>query len=116
MKLDVVDKDGARIVRVGEERLDAAVAIDFKDRMREITHDWRGPVILDLERVQFLDSSGLGAVVAAMKLLDGQGTLMLTGLQPVVSKVFTLTRMDSVFDIHATVADARAAVRASQAA
>ena len=93
----------ALLIRVMEQRIDAAVAIQFKDRMRELT-DGAGPrVVLDLSRVGFLDSSGLGAVVAVMKHLGTTRRLELAGLTPAVEKVFRLTRMDSVFTIHATV-------------
>lgn len=94
--------DGALVVHVGEERLDAAIAIRFKDQMREITAQPSPRVILDLSEVQFLDSSGLGAIVAVMKALSPR-KMELAGLTPNVRKVFHLTRMDSVFTIHTTV-------------
>ena len=57
------------IVTAMENRIDAAGAIQFKDRMREIIKVPARRVLLDLSRVAFLDSSGLGAVVAVMKLI-----------------------------------------------
>lgn len=87
-------------------RIDAACAIQFKDRMREICADCPDRVVLDLQRVDFLDSSGLGAVVAARKFLGHNRKLELAGLTPKVSKVFRLTRMDSVFTIHRSADDA----------
>jgi anti-sigma B factor antagonist len=89
------------VLQVQDTRLDASVAIAFKDRFRDLTGDHRGDVILDLGRVEFLDSSGLGAVVAARKLLGEGRSLELAGLTPAVGKVMTLTRMDTVFPIHA---------------
>lgn len=88
------------VVRVDEARIDAAVAIQFKDRMRELVRQPVPVVLLDLSRVTFLDSSGLGAVVAVMKLLGPGRRLELAGLTPTVEKVFRLTRMDGVFTIH----------------
>jgi anti-sigma B factor antagonist len=102
------------VVRVEEERIDASVAIAFKDRFRDLTADGTGHVILDLSRVDFLDSSGLGAVVAARKLLGQGRVLELAGLTPAVDKVMTLTRMDSVFPIHADL-DTALASHAAQA-
>lgn len=87
-------------INVLAERIDAACAIQFKDRMRELCGEEPARVILDLQRVDFLDSSGLGAVVAAMKYLGKDRRLELAGLTEKVSKVFRLTRMDSVFTIH----------------
>ena len=93
--------DGAQVVRVNEDRIDAAVAIQFKDRMREIAGATGGRVILDLSRVGFVDSSGLGAIVAVMKFLSPACKLELAALTSNVGKVFHMTRMDSVFTIHA---------------
>jgi anti-sigma B factor antagonist len=63
-------------------------------------------VVLDMSNVGFLDSSGLGAVVAVMKALGPIRRLELSGLSPTVEKVFRLTRMDSVFIIHKTLPEA----------
>ncbi len=100
MNLYAEARDGALVVRLEEERLDAAVAIRFKDQMREIASQPAPRVILDLSCVLFLDSSGLGAIVSVMKSLTPGRKLELAGLTPNVEKVFRLTRMDSVFTIH----------------
>ena len=94
------------ILKVDENRIDASVAIAFKDRFRDLVSGSSGDVILDLARVDFIDSSGLGAIVAARKLLGGDRKLELAGLTPAVDKVMTLTRMHTVFPIHAEAAAA----------
>lgn len=91
---------GATIITVNAGRIDAAVAIRFKDQMRQATEGQRGRVILNLEEVDFIDSSGLGAIVASMKQLEGGQKLELACLRANVDKVFRLTRMDTVFPIH----------------
>lgn len=58
------------------------------------------PVILDLSQVEFLDSSGLGAIVGVMKLLGPDRPLEVAALSGSVRKLFRLTRMDTVFRIH----------------
>ncbi|SPF79885.1 STAS domain-containing protein [Pseudoprimorskyibacter insulae] len=88
------------VIAVNTQRIDASVAIQFKDQMREITRSGHGRFVLDLSPVTFIDSSGLGAVVGAMKQLDAQQTLELAGMNDAVRKVFELTRMNSVFTIH----------------
>ena len=93
------------VVTVAEDRIDAACAIQFKERMREATQAPSARVILDLSTVAFLDSSGLGAVVAVMKPLGPERKLALAGLTPTVAKVFRLTRMDTVFTIHPELRD-----------
>ncbi|WP_425053986.1 STAS domain-containing protein [Psychromarinibacter sp. S121] len=109
MQLEAEDRDGVRIVRAMEPRLDAVIAVQFKDAFRDLTADAPPRVVLDLAAVEFLDSSGLGAIVAGMKHLAPDRRLELASLGPIVSKVFSLTRMDTVFPIHADVAQALAA-------
>ncbi|WP_028031767.1 STAS domain-containing protein [Gemmobacter nectariphilus] len=89
------------VARVQATRIDAAIAIRFKDLMREVLHAPAPRIVLDLSKVDFLDSSGLGAVVAVMKLAGPGRRLELAALTPTVEKVFRLTRMDQVFTIHA---------------
>ena len=108
MKLETSDTGDFQIVTVRESRIDAAVAIRFKDRMREVTATDTPHVVLDLSEVDFVDSSGLGAIVAAMKQLGSTRRLDLAGLTPTVERVFRLTRMDTVFTIHDSVAQASA--------
>lgn len=100
MQITATTLDGALILDVQETRLDAAVALSFKDAMRNAAEQPGSPVILGLSQVEFMDSSGLGAVVAMMKLLGPDRPLELAALSPAVMKVFRLTRMDTVFQIH----------------
>ncbi|MEB8387707.1 STAS domain-containing protein [Rhodobacteraceae bacterium KMM 6894] len=100
MDLSSIQNGPYKIVTVNARRIDAAVAIQFKDAMRVQTGDGAAHVVLDLGQVAFIDSSGLGAIVASMKQLGVGQRLDLAVLTPDVEKVFLLTRMDSIFTIH----------------
>ncbi|MEL6450485.1 MAG: STAS domain-containing protein [Pseudomonadota bacterium] len=102
MDLRSRSEDNLQVVSVQNSRIDAAVAIEFKDAMRAATDGGQDTVVLDLSEVQFIDSSGLGAIVAAMKHMGKSRKLALAGLTPTVEKVFRLTRMDSVFSVFPT--------------
>lgn len=106
MHISSTSDDGTQIVTVHETRIDASVAIRFKDRLREETRDGDGRVVLDLSKVDFVDSSGLGAIVAAMKQLGTDRRLDLSGLTENVDKVFRLTRMNTIFNIHVSLESA----------
>ena len=103
----------ALVIAVLEERLDAAVAITFKEMIRDAIALPGAPVILDLSQVEFLDSSGLGAIVGVMKLLGPDRPLEVASLSISVRKLFRLTRMDTVFRIHER-APATEAIRAAE--
>ena len=104
MEFSCTETGDVLIVTVMAERIDAAAALKFKDALRELTGA-ASHVALDLRDVQFVDSSGLGAIVAVMKLMWTTRRLDLAGLTPTVDKVFRLTRMDSIFTIHSSVDD-----------
>ncbi len=100
MQLETEESGAVLIVTPTGDRLDAAVAVKFKDGMRAIAMNAPDRVVLHLGGVRFLDSSGLGAVIGAMKLMAPKVRLELAELTPPVAKVFKLTRMDSIFVIH----------------
>ena len=99
MNLSSSTDQGIRVVTVNEARIDAAVALAFKDQMRDEIEDGPDIVVLNLSAVDFVDSSGLGAIVASMKTMGPGRSLALAGLTPTVEKVFRITRMDRVFRI-----------------
>lgn len=103
MQLNTLFQDDTQIVSVDAMRIDAASAIQFKDAMRVTTATDARRVVLDLSQVKFVDSSGLGAIVASMKQMGEGRQLDLASLSPDVEKVFQLTRMDSIFNIHSSV-------------
>ena len=111
MKLSTTTNDHLQIVAVHDSRIDAAVAIEFKDAVRFETEGGPESVVLDLSKVQFIDSSGLGAIVATMKNLGTDRKMILAGLTPNVERVFSLTRMDTVFSLYPTVDDALAGLQ-----
>ncbi|MCR8547666.1 STAS domain-containing protein [Salipiger sp. P9] len=103
MQLTITEAGDPQIIRVEDGRIDSAVAIQFKDAVREAVSASATRVVLDLGHVEFIDSSGLGAIVAAMKGLSQGQRLDLAALRPMVDKVFRMTRMDTIFVIHDTV-------------
>jgi len=103
MQMTCSEVDNTLVVTVKDQRIDAAVAVRFKDNMMELTSHPAERVILDMHHVEFLDSSGLGAVVGSMKQLGRGRQLDLAALTPSVEKVFRITRMDRVFSIFADV-------------
>ncbi|SDZ05965.1 anti-sigma B factor antagonist [Jannaschia faecimaris] len=93
------------VLNVQVPRIDAAISMAFKEQARQVIQNETGRVVLDLRKVEFLDSSGLGTLVAIMKMLDGGRRLELASCGDAVRKVLTLTRMDSVFVLHASLND-----------
>lgn len=99
MQFIAEDADTHLHIKVLDTRIDAAIATPFKDKLREIVAPCRKPVRLDMAAVDFMDSSGLGAMIAVRKSLPEHLAMVLSALTPNVERVFRLTRMDSVFDL-----------------
>lgn len=99
MQLDQRTVDHALIVTPLEDRLDARIAADFKERMIELIASGHTKIVLDLSQIEFIDSSGLGAIVSSLKRMGGQGELVVCGLQETTMTLFKLTRMDRVFQV-----------------
>ncbi|WP_323032908.1 anti-sigma factor antagonist [Paracoccus sp. (in: a-proteobacteria)] len=102
MQLTLLPQPDGLIIRVDEKRLDAAIATAFKDRVRSMIAGGGPQITLDLGGVEFMDSSGLGAVIAIYKAIPAGLRLTLTGLTPNVERVIRLTRMDTVLNIRKT--------------
>ena len=94
--------------------LSAASVDSFRDqflRWWDGAHDIRN-VVMDLAKVEFMDSSGLGALIALLKrVADRGGDLKLCCIQKKVRLVFEITRAHRVFEILDTVDEAVAAFK-----
>jgi anti-sigma B factor antagonist len=98
------------VLRPELTRLDANVAITFKEKVGQVITEGEKRLVLDLGRIEFVDSSGLGALVALLKRLGNDGTLALVGLRPPVQRLLALTRLDRVFRVADTVESAERAL------
>ena len=93
--------------------LEASNVGDFREEMSKLVKGTT-KVLIDMGNVTFLDSSGLGALVAIWrKISAGDGEVKLCRIVPLVQTVFDLTRMHRVFEIYATEEAALASYQAS---
>jgi anti-sigma B factor antagonist len=102
MEIAIDSIDGVTVATVPVEELDAGNAGDFKRDVAPLI-EAQTKLVLDLSRVRFVDSSGLGALISCLRKLNAKGgDLKLCGLSKQVRAVFELVRMHRVFDIAAT--------------
>jgi anti-sigma B factor antagonist len=103
------DRDDVTIVHVGGE-IDVYTAPVLRERLDEHISEGRHHLVVDLEDVSFMDSTGLGVLVGRLKLVRvSNGTLQLVCSSERILKVFSITGLDKVFQIFASVDDALAA-------
>ena len=107
--LDVSQRDGWAVLAVSGE-VDVATAPRLRERLVGLVSEGRHRIVVDLEGVDFLDSTGLGVLVGALKRVRTHGgDLALVCTQPRVLKVFEITGLTKVFPMHASVDEAVAA-------
>ena len=110
MEIHAKQVGNVTVVKPLEERLDASLAGNFKQQMSQIINQGNQLIVVSLDRVQFIDSTGLGAIVSSLKMLGREGDMVLCGTQEGVQSLFRLTRMDQVFQIYGSENDAVAAL------
>ena len=87
------------LIKVEGPRLDAVNAPAFRDRVGALIDSGSGGVVLDMQAVDFIDSSGIGMLVGLLKRAGGRRDVVLATLTPAVQKAFKLTRMERIFQI-----------------
>jgi anti-sigma B factor antagonist len=99
--------DDVTVVVLPGVSLDASNAKEFKQGMTPLLNTQSSKVVFDLQQVQFVDSSGLGGLLSCLRQLTAVGgELKLCGMAKPVRDLFALVRMDRIFDIFSTQADA----------
>jgi anti-sigma B factor antagonist len=110
--LEIDEIHGITIVHLLDDRLVEGNEIEDlgKELYGLIESEGRRKLVLSLSSVEFVSSAGLGKLVVLQKKMNARGgTLRFCCLRPGVHEVFTVTRLDRLFDIRETEADALAA-------
>lgn len=92
--------EGKTIISVGGE-IDVYTAPRLRDRITELVADGSYRIVIDMEAVEFLDSTGLGVLVGGLKKVRAHdGSLELVCTQDRLLKIFRITGLAKVFAIH----------------
>jgi len=102
--MEVDDTSPPFVVIVVRGEVDIATAPKLREKLVELASGGAKQVVVDLEAVEFLDSTGLGVLIGGMKRLRGlEGDLTLVCTQPRILKVFEITGLNRAFTIYETV-------------
>ncbi len=95
-----VDENGTtRTVRLGGS-CDLATAPGLRQTLHGLTPPEVNDVILDVTELEFIDSTGLGVVLGAMRRLrEGGGSLAIAGAAGIVRRVLEITDLDKVIPL-----------------
>jgi anti-sigma B factor antagonist len=102
--LEVRLVSATRAVIAARGRMNAMTAPAMKSRIKELIDEGRTELVCDLREVSFVDSSGLSALVSGLKATrERGGFLKVAGANEQVARIFELTMLDRVFEMHASV-------------
>ncbi|MFZ4454443.1 STAS domain-containing protein [Salibacterium aidingense] len=101
MNLDIRTEESERetLLYIGGE-IDAYTASQLREALLPLTEKKGANVVVDLSNVNYIDSTGLGIFIGALKSADShESYLKLTGLNERVKRLFSITGLDEVMDI-----------------
>src|SRR5438046_7628005 len=108
MDLDVeaIREDGASVIALRGE-IDVYTAPLLRQKIVDLVDEGALNIVVDMEKVDFLDSTGLGVLVDGLKRVKTrEGSMKLVANQDRILKIFDITGLSKVFPIHGTLDEA----------
>lgn len=106
MKYTADKQENYCVITIEEENINSLLAPHLKSEFVIIKNEGAKNLILNLEKVQFVDSSGLSAILTANRLWSDGGSFIVTGVQNEnVKKLISISRLDTVLTIIPTVSE-----------
>lgn len=107
MKIDIKHTESSTAVVRPVGQVDVDTAQELKEKLKEVAEGGASLVVVDLGEVDFIDSSGLSALVSGLKALRQRGgALNLSRPHPQALTALRLTMLDRVFSIYPSVEEA----------
>jgi anti-anti-sigma factor len=104
MKYSVDKQEKYSVFRLEEKNLNSLIAPALKSEFVILSNEGVKNLIFDLSAVEFVDSSGLSAILTANRLWKAIGSFILTGIEhDSVKKLIEISRLDTVLTIIPTV-------------
>ena len=112
MKIQSANQGDIQVLELSGE-LDYHSSPELREKLTELTTKQAPKILVDLSGVDYMDSSGIATFVEAFqKAKRYQGRLVLAALTATVRGVFEIAKLDSIFEITATVPEAVACLGA----
>jgi anti-sigma B factor antagonist len=107
MSFQIEKTDKYTIIKIEAEKLDSNLAPALKSELVVLNTDGVKSIIIDLTCTRYCDSSGLSAILVANRLCkNSNGLFVLTGLQEPVKKLISISQLDTILNITATLTEA----------
>jgi anti-anti-sigma factor len=110
MQLQVEERGDVRIVRVQVAKLTYPTLSPFFAEVRQLVEGGARKLVIDLQSVTYVDSASIGCLMDIYRLMqERSGAVKLSGVQPRVETMISMTGVHKLIDIHREEAAALAA-------
>ena len=107
MKYSVDQQERYCVFKLEDSNLNSLLAPELKSQFIMLSNHGVNNLIFDISAVDYIDSSGLSAILTANRLYGAQGQFLLAGVKsPSVEKLIKISRLDTILTIVPTVSEA----------
>jgi anti-sigma B factor antagonist len=106
MKIEIKDHEGAKIIALSGD-IDMYTSPELRKQLLLLSDQKLPVIIIDLENVTYIDSSGIATFVEALKHMRSySGRLKFFGIPMRIKQIFTFSKLDKVFEMYGGIEDA----------
>ena len=112
MPFSTSEKYHAVVIKISGKFLGSLEGVAFKEKLEELRDSGKRKVVIDLSKADFMDSSGIGALIGALTTMKKvEGDVKLAGMKDRIKNLFLLTRLlGPVFEDYDSVEEAAASM------
>ena len=108
MKLTYDKQEKFTVMTLHEENLNSVIAPDIKSEFISLQSNGTEHLIMDFSHVNYVDSSGLSAILTAERLFKEKGSFVMIGVNSdSVKKLISISRLDNILNIVPTLEEAK---------
>jgi anti-sigma B factor antagonist len=112
MKFKSRESKGVTIIELTGNVMGGPDATSLNEQLHKLIDDKKNRVVVDLDEVKFINSSGLGMLIGGLTTLrNNGGELKLARASKKIEELLKMTKLTTVFDIHKSVNEAVAAFK-----
>lgn len=100
MKL-IIEKDASNLIIKLKGPLDLHTAQDFKEQVKKQLSKKINNIVLDLEIIDFIDSSGIGAILSLYKKIENKGgKIVIINMSPTLKRIFEVSGILKIIEAY----------------
>ncbi|MFM2395270.1 MAG: hypothetical protein RLZZ546_3253 [Bacteroidota bacterium] len=100
MKFSIDKQERYSVLTLNEKNLNSILAPDLKSEFIFLSNEGTKNLIFDISNVEYVDSSGLSAILTANRIWKDYGSLVITGANhPAVKKLIEISRLETILTL-----------------